>query len=460
MTEIKRPNYFTSQFLVEKDFKDEQAYHLSMRRRHNQRLHSWGIVYGLEVSGTGKQASVTPGMAIDKDGQEIVLPDDPPPKPIDLSTFGGNANVYVTVAYQEVSDPADRYTAGGVDNFSRTTERATIAASLTVPPNDGSTIAIALLKLDKDGNIGSQSIDLSVRKQAGAAIGPGTIDTAQLRNGAVSGDKLAPSVQQAIAAPPVSINRVSNPAGNIDLIPTNAITIVPDNVRETITIGESHSGRRDNPHGVTAAQVGALPLTGGTVTGDVVANGNLAVGAFTIPGTKGISVAGPNAQIAFVDRKLNSWPASPAAGNSFIWYADTGVARLFTPVIGDLLSVNNVGDVNIRGKIFQEGWQTPVLTGGWVIYTGSREFNPPGFFKDSLGIVHLRGMVGGGNIQLGIFQLPEGYRPAFRELHIVMATDTVGRVDIRTDGVVLPVIGPINKDSSYLSLDGITFRAA
>lgn len=47
--------------------------------------------------------------------------------------------------------------------------------------------------------------------------------------------------------------------------------------RETLTQGfallsdtvDTHIARTDNPHGVTAAQVGALPLSGGTLTGNL-----------------------------------------------------------------------------------------------------------------------------------------------------------------------------------------------
>ena len=55
-----------------------------------------------------------------------------------------------------------------------------------------------------------------------------------------------------------AIDSVSNPGGNVDLIPTNSITITPNDSVNTITIGETHSGRTDNPHIVTASQTGAL----------------------------------------------------------------------------------------------------------------------------------------------------------------------------------------------------------
>lgn len=69
-----------------------------------------------------------------------------------------------------------------------------------------------------------------------------------------------------------SVDGVSNAGGNIDLVAANSITITPNNTNKTITIGESHSARTDNPHSTTAAQVGALALTGGTITGPLTIN--------------------------------------------------------------------------------------------------------------------------------------------------------------------------------------------
>jgi hypothetical protein len=57
----------------------DQKYHLAMRRRLNHGLHTWGIVWGLHVSlplpvnGRVDAVKVSKGVAIDKDGKEIVL---------------------------------------------------------------------------------------------------------------------------------------------------------------------------------------------------------------------------------------------------------------------------------------------------------------------------------------------------------------------------------------------------
>jgi len=107
-------------------------------------------------------------------------------------------------------------------------------------------------------------------------------------------------------------------------------------------------------------------------------------------------------------------------------------------------------------EIEQEGWQTiRSFANGWRNY--SNTYNPAAYFKDSMGIVHLRGLVKLGTIRKHVFTLPAGYRPARRELHVACTYNNVsGRVDILTNGQVLPWAG----SNKWISLDGITFRAA
>ena len=47
--EVKRVNYFDTQFLKEADFQDEQAYQIRLRRANNLAIHGWGIIAGLEI---------------------------------------------------------------------------------------------------------------------------------------------------------------------------------------------------------------------------------------------------------------------------------------------------------------------------------------------------------------------------------------------------------------------------
>lgn len=178
MADIKRLNYFNSQFLVDTDFNDEQAYHVGMRRRHNRTLHTWGVADGgLVVARTDpKKVSIGSGMAIDKDGREIVLLD---AQIVDLSAFPANADVYVTIQYQDIQDPADHYTSGGVDNYNRWTECPLVQVTVTQPPTDGSVIPLAKVHLDASGNV-TTPLDQSIRPVAsskieGSSLGVGSL---------------------------------------------------------------------------------------------------------------------------------------------------------------------------------------------------------------------------------------------------------------------------------------------
>lgn len=93
---IQRLNYFNGQFLRETDFKVEQGYHLSMRRSHNQRSHTPGIVHGLEVVAGTSQVVVKAGMAIDHDGREILVEVD---TTVPIGVVGNNT--YVVIALDE-----------------------------------------------------------------------------------------------------------------------------------------------------------------------------------------------------------------------------------------------------------------------------------------------------------------------------------------------------------------------
>ena len=73
----------------------------------------------------------------------------------------------------------------------------------------------------------------------------------------------ADTAYNVVSAGLISVDGVSNPGGDVDFIQTDAITIAPNDGANTITFGETHSARTDNPHGVTAAQAGALVSTDG-----------------------------------------------------------------------------------------------------------------------------------------------------------------------------------------------------
>jgi hypothetical protein len=173
--ETKRTNYFTSQFLVEDDFKNEQAYHLEMRHLHNRALHIWGVVDGLVVKRDGPQSvSVGPGMAIDKNGKEIILSQSPSPAVTFDKNPPGPGALFVVLSYKDNDqDPKYIYTGTGLTdkNYTRTVESWKLKV-VENAPDDGSAIKLALLKVDGTGLVGDP--DNTVRRLAGSSVPRGS----------------------------------------------------------------------------------------------------------------------------------------------------------------------------------------------------------------------------------------------------------------------------------------------
>ncbi|MEH2316516.1 YncE family protein [Nostoc sp.] len=75
----ERLNYFTGQFLTERDLRADQAYHIGKHRQHNRYLHGHGSVCGLKVTQHPNPACrdrfivLEAGLALDCCGREIVV---------------------------------------------------------------------------------------------------------------------------------------------------------------------------------------------------------------------------------------------------------------------------------------------------------------------------------------------------------------------------------------------------
>jgi hypothetical protein len=167
---IKRLNYFTHQLLREQDFKDEQNYHIEMRRRHNRLFHPWGVVEGLEVKEHGPQEIVVePGTAIDQEGREILLQE---AQERDLNSFPQNSDVYITVHYDQ--HETEHVSGGGVEGHTRVSETAVVQEDLR-DHLDTSAVVLARVHLGDHGHIHRIDMSPSVRKQARASAGGGWV---------------------------------------------------------------------------------------------------------------------------------------------------------------------------------------------------------------------------------------------------------------------------------------------
>jgi len=124
-----------------------------------------------------------------------------------------------------------------------------------------------------------------------------------------------------------------------------------------------------------------------------------------------------------------------------------------------------------------EAWRTvgtSEFENGWSNFAG-QNVTTAAFYKDPWGVVHLKGVVSGGTVANGItigsgtiFFLPCGYAPDQAETHAVLSNNQTGRVSVKW----ATTIGCSNgqkrgmvtadppSNNAWVSLDGITFRAA
>jgi hypothetical protein len=174
-----------------------------------------------------------------------------------------------------------------------------------------------------------------------------------------------------------------------------------------------------------------------------------------------------------VGARINEIEEDADAFNSRVNTAESDIDDLQTRTstaesdIDDLQNrVDNVEDTvaehttQINGKAdkVQEAWIAPTLLNNWTNF--AETYSQAGYFKDSFGIVHLRGFVKGGAIGSNsttdsIFHLPSAYRPP-KLLYFVSASNNALAV------ITIAVTGAVNctyGNNAWLSLDGITFRA-
>ena len=122
-----------------------------------------------------------------------------------------------------------------------------------------------------------------------------------------------------------------------------------------------------------------------------------------------------------------------------------------------LMRVKGNGNMTLSGIIEQSGWIPSTLLNGFGNLGG--DFATAAFFKDKMGMVHLRGTVEKAGTPQGfvIFALPVGYRPSTSGKLVFPAMNGAGiaRVDVTAGGNVEVTFGSVGT----IHLDGIIFRA-
>ena len=125
---LKRPRYTTGRLLTADDFTLEQDYFRGKLKRHNRTLHGFGIVSGLKVSTQSGQVVVAPGLALDCEGNELVVC-----ATQTIAVTVEHGVVYVSLRYLEVeADPIPIASDPGSDLTVNQTSSITESVALSV----------------------------------------------------------------------------------------------------------------------------------------------------------------------------------------------------------------------------------------------------------------------------------------------------------------------------------------
>ena len=115
----------------------------------------------------------------------------------------------------------------------------------------------------------------------------------------------------------------------------------------------------------------------------------------------------------------------------------------------------STGATGIKGGITApENWnEVTSFNNGWVNYNNG--FETAAYYKDQMGIVHLKGTIYGFG-GYSAFTLGSGYYPTKYKEFIVSGNGGTDRIEIASSGYVTP----IHNTGGYfiISLDGISFR--
>jgi hypothetical protein len=105
-----------------------------------------------------------------------------------------------------------------------------------------------------------------------------------------------------------------------------------------------------------------------------------------------------------------------------------------------------------------EVWRPPALQNLWTNVAG---YNPAGYYRHG-GRVYLRGRITGGTTDVGtaLFSTDAGYRPANTESLPARSDAGPVQLEVTPAGVAQIGDGPFVAGSGWLSLDGLSFRAA
>ena len=174
---VERMNYFQFQQVGAEDFRIQQAYHRDLRRRHNLGPHLWGVVAGCRIVQTEREGDpgfvdiqVSPGLAIDGFGREIVLLEPARVEPELFSAFNSDRVLELWLHYDEYTSRTggDRLAiCVGDGAYSRIIESYRLLVGTFTPEHDplvvgGDEAKPALASGEADGGAPIEPADTSI----------------------------------------------------------------------------------------------------------------------------------------------------------------------------------------------------------------------------------------------------------------------------------------------------------
>ena len=127
---LKRPRFFNGQLLRAEDLELEQQYFLDKSKRHNRSLHGFGIVSGLTVTLKEGLIIVDPGLALDCEGNELVIT---AAQSIVAPLKSDWTSAYLNVSYsEEKTDPVPLVTDEPLASTDNLAEASTITEGFAI----------------------------------------------------------------------------------------------------------------------------------------------------------------------------------------------------------------------------------------------------------------------------------------------------------------------------------------
>jgi hypothetical protein len=143
-----------------------------------------------------------------------------------------------------------------------------------------------------------------------------------------------------------------------------------------------------------------------------------------------------------------SAPGSPSAGDQRLFIDSADHVLKLKDSSGTVTPVGSGGGGSIS-------WTTVTsFANSWLDY-GNASFYAVSYGKDSLGWVHLRGLLKSGTVGSAAFTLPSGFRPLKNVSFEVNSNESRGEVYVNSDGTVVPQVG----SNVYFFLNACYFQA-